>query len=76
MAEQKESSVLFSLKELMNLEEDRIKQEEADKDRRKAPGMFPKTRPGIVNIVKYYYYETVQVGEKVDNTIFKRGYMI
>ncbi len=28
MAEQKESSVLFSLKELMNLEEDRIKQEE------------------------------------------------
>jgi colicin import membrane protein len=35
MAEQKESSVLFSLKELMNLEEDRIKQEEADR-RRKA----------------------------------------
>src|SRR5688572_3705106 len=34
MAEQKESSVLFSLKELMNLEEDRIKQEEADKDKR------------------------------------------
>src|SRR5881394_4441040 len=34
MPEQKESSVLFSLKELMNLEEDRIKQEEADKDRR------------------------------------------
>jgi colicin import membrane protein len=28
MAEQKESSVLFSLKELMNLEEDRIKQED------------------------------------------------
>ena len=28
MAEQKESSVLFNLKELMNLEEDRIKQEE------------------------------------------------
>ncbi len=28
MAEQKESSVLFSLKELMNLEEDRIRQEE------------------------------------------------
>jgi colicin import membrane protein len=28
MSEQKESSVLFSLKELMNLEEDRIKQEE------------------------------------------------
>ena len=28
MAEQKESSVLFSLKELMSLEEDRIKQEE------------------------------------------------
>ena len=27
MAEQKESSVLFSLKELMNLEEDRIRQE-------------------------------------------------
>ena len=35
MAEQKESSVLFSLKELMNLEEDRIKQEEAER-RRKA----------------------------------------
>ena len=31
MAEQKESSVLFSLKELMNLEEDRIKQEEASR---------------------------------------------
>ena len=31
MSEQKESSVLFSLKELMNLEEDRIKTEEADK---------------------------------------------
>jgi len=31
MSEQKESSVLFSLKELMNLEEDRIKSEEADK---------------------------------------------
>ena len=29
MAEQKESSVLFSLKELMNLEEDRIRQEES-----------------------------------------------
>jgi colicin import membrane protein len=34
MAEQKESSVLFSLKELMNLEEDRIKQEEEEKKRR------------------------------------------
>jgi colicin import membrane protein len=34
MAEQKESSVLFSLKELMNLEEDRIKQEDDDKRRR------------------------------------------
>jgi colicin import membrane protein len=34
MAEQKESSVLFSLKELMNLEEDRIKQEDDDKKRR------------------------------------------
>lgn len=34
MAEQKESSVLFSLKELMNLEEDRIKQEEDEKRRR------------------------------------------
>ena len=34
MAEQKESSVLFSLKELMNLEENRIKEEEAEKDRR------------------------------------------
>lgn len=33
MAEQKESSVLFSLKELMNLEEDRIKQEEDQKRR-------------------------------------------
>lgn len=31
MSEQKESSVLFSLKELMNLEEDRIKTEEAEK---------------------------------------------
>ena len=31
MAEQKESSVLFSLKELMNLEEDRIRQEEASR---------------------------------------------
>jgi colicin import membrane protein len=34
MAEQKESSVLFSLKELMNLEEDRIKQEADEKKRR------------------------------------------
>jgi colicin import membrane protein len=34
MAEQKESSVLFSLKELMNLEENRIKEEEQEKDRR------------------------------------------
>ena len=33
MAEQKESSVLFSLKELMNLEEDRIRQEEDAKRR-------------------------------------------
>jgi colicin import membrane protein len=33
MAEQKESSVLFSLKELMNLEEDRIRQEEAERQR-------------------------------------------
>jgi colicin import membrane protein len=33
MAEQKESSVLFSLKELMSLEEDRIKDEEASKER-------------------------------------------
>jgi colicin import membrane protein len=32
MAEQKESSVLFSLKELMSLEENRIKEEEADKE--------------------------------------------
>ncbi len=31
MSEQKESSVLFSLKELMSLEEDRIRGEEADK---------------------------------------------
>ena len=30
MAEQKESSVLFSLKELMNLEEDRIRQEDEE----------------------------------------------
>ena len=34
MAEQKESSVLFSLKELMSLEENRIKEEEAEKERR------------------------------------------
>jgi len=34
MAEQKESSVLFSLKELMNLEEDRIKTEDDEKKRR------------------------------------------
>jgi colicin import membrane protein len=34
MAEQKESSVLFSLKELMNLEEDRIKQEDDERKRR------------------------------------------
>lgn len=33
MAEQKESSVLFSLKELMNLEEDRIKKEDDDRKR-------------------------------------------
>jgi colicin import membrane protein len=33
MSEQKESSVLFSLKELMNLEEDRIKQEETVRQR-------------------------------------------
>lgn len=32
MAEQKESSVLFSLKELMGLEEDRIREEEAQKE--------------------------------------------
>lgn len=34
MAEQKESSVLFSLKELMSLEEDRIKQEEEERRRK------------------------------------------
>lgn len=34
MSEQKESSVLFSLKELMNLEEDRIRQEEDEKKKR------------------------------------------
>ena len=34
MAEQKESSVLFSLKELMNLEEDRIRQEDDEKKRK------------------------------------------
>ena len=47
MAEQKENSVLFSLKELMNIEEERIKQEEKMADRvqdrldrnRKALGM-------------------------------------
>jgi colicin import membrane protein len=33
MAEQKESSVLFSLKELMSLEEDRLKQEDTDRQR-------------------------------------------
>lgn len=33
MSEQKESSVLFSLKELMNLEEERIRQEEVDRER-------------------------------------------
>lgn len=36
MAEQKESSVLFSLKELMNLEEDRIKKEDDDRRRQEA----------------------------------------
>jgi colicin import membrane protein len=34
MAEQKESSVLFSLKELMSLEENRIKEEEQERERR------------------------------------------
>lgn len=34
MAEQKESSVLFSLKELMNLEEDRIKKEDEERKQR------------------------------------------
>ena len=34
MSEQKESSVLFSLKELMNLEEDRIEQEENEEKRK------------------------------------------
>lgn len=34
MAEQKESSVLFSLKELMNLEEERIKKEDDDRKRK------------------------------------------
>ena len=34
MAEQKESSVLFSLKELMSLEEDRIRQEDDEKKKR------------------------------------------
>src|SRR5262245_59088479 len=34
MAEQKESSVLFSLKELMTLEEDRIKQEDDDRKKK------------------------------------------
>ena len=33
MSEQKESSVLFSLKELMNLEQDRIAQETAHQQR-------------------------------------------
>ncbi len=44
MAEQKESSVLFSLKELMNLEEDRIKQEDDDEE---APGSRPRCRPRV-----------------------------
>jgi colicin import membrane protein len=39
MAEQKESSVLFSLKELMNLEEDRIKSEENEKKRQEDAAM-------------------------------------
>ncbi len=34
MAEQKESSVLFSLKELMSLEEDRIQAEENERNER------------------------------------------
>lgn len=39
MAEQKESSVLFSLKELMSLEEDRIRQEDNDKKRKEEAEM-------------------------------------
>ena len=42
MSEQKESSVLFSLKELMNLEEDRIKNEEAEKAVIKLEEILPK----------------------------------
>ena len=42
MAEQKESSVLFSLKELMNLEEDRIKQEEDDRKRKEEEALRAK----------------------------------
>ena len=34
MAAQKDSSVLFSLKELMSLEDDRVRQEESEKERR------------------------------------------
>jgi len=34
MAEQEESSVLFSLKELMKLEEDRVRQEEESERKR------------------------------------------
>jgi len=34
MAEQKESSVLFSLKELMNLEQDRVREQQEEKKRR------------------------------------------
>ena len=46
MAEQKESSVLFSLKELMNLEEDRIRDEEAEKAKRaKAESLMQGTLP-------------------------------
>lgn len=42
MSEQKESSVLFSLKELMNLEEDRIKSEEAERKRKEEEALRAK----------------------------------
>ncbi|MCL2777997.1 MAG: hypothetical protein FWD73_08330 [Polyangiaceae bacterium] len=43
MADQKESSVLFSLKELMSLEEDRIKQEDDNRKRKQAAELQART---------------------------------
>src|SRR5215467_7664113 len=48
MSEQKESSVLFSLKELMNLEEDRIKNEEAEKAAASAAAEKARADAGLV----------------------------